>query len=52
MIQNYNYHLKTNVVTLKGEIELWKTKWMSSDKNTDEGNIILYNHNFEHTIVM
>jgi len=47
-----NYHLKTNFVNLKGEIEPWKTKYLSLNKNTDEGNILYYNHNFEYMFTM
>jgi len=42
VIENYYHHSKTSAVNLKGEIEMWKTKWPSSDKNT--GNYILYKH--------
>lgn len=33
IIENYNYYLNTNCISLRGEIELWKTKWVNSDNN-------------------
>lgn len=39
IIENYNFYLNTNCVTLRGEIELWKTKWLNSEKNKGNLNV-------------